>query len=63
MVNSVNHAPSFVVGDGKLTTDFGGLHDDGYSVVLQDDGKIVVAGYAYDGSNYDFALARYNPDG
>lgn len=26
-------------------------------------GKIVVAGYAYNGSNYDFALARYNTDG
>jgi hypothetical protein len=27
------------------------------------DGKIVVAGLAGNGSNYDFALARYNADG
>src|SRR5947207_1066323 len=26
-------------------------------------GKIVVAGYSYNGSNYDIALVRYNTDG
>jgi len=31
--------------------------------VIQSDGKIVVAGYAYNGTDYDFALARYNSDG
>jgi uncharacterized delta-60 repeat protein len=30
---------------------------------LQSDGKIVAAGYAYLGTNIDFALARYNTDG
>jgi len=45
---------------GKVTTDFGGsYHPDGFSVALQPDGKIVVAGYA----GGDFALARYNSDG
>ncbi len=50
---------SFGVG-GKVTTDMGVLSSDvGYSMVLQPDGKIVVAGV----SGSDFALVRYNPDG
>jgi uncharacterized delta-60 repeat protein len=49
-------------GDGKVTTDFGG-YDFGCSVVMQLDGKIIVAGLASSGSSYDFALARYNSDG
>ena len=51
--------------DGKLTTDFGG-NDLGHSVIVQDDGKILVAGSYIigSGSNYsDFAIARYNADG
>ncbi len=48
---------------GKLTTDFGGA-DQGYSVAIQSNGKIVVAGNTNNGgSNIDFALARYNSDG
>ncbi len=49
-------------GDGKVTTDFGG-YDHGLSVVMQSDGKIIVAGFASSGNIYDFALARYNTDG
>ena len=45
-------------GDGKLTTDFGSV-DNAYSVAIQSDGKIVVAGV----SNNDFALARYTTAG
>jgi uncharacterized delta-60 repeat protein len=46
--------------DGIVTTNFGsGSTDRGQAVVLQPDGKIVVAG----SSNGDFALARYNADG
>jgi uncharacterized delta-60 repeat protein len=30
---------------------------------MQTDGKIVVAGHSLNSSNFDFALARYNPDG
>ena len=33
------------------------------SVVVQSDGKIVVAGYSNNGSNEDFAIVRYNTDG
>src|SRR5688572_17019299 len=33
------------------------------AMALQADGKIVVAGYYHNGSNYDFALMRINADG
>jgi uncharacterized delta-60 repeat protein len=50
--------------DGKVTTDFGNHTDDyGYAATIQPDGKIVVAGYGYNDSGSDFALARYNSDG
>jgi len=48
---------------GKVTTDFEGANDVGQSVVIQPDGKIVVAGYSLIGANADFVLARYNADG
>jgi uncharacterized delta-60 repeat protein len=53
-------------GTGKVLTDFSGSGSDDIasSVDVQSDGKIVVAGYSYaSGTSYDFALARYNPDG
>ena len=50
-------------GDGKLTTAIGGKNDYASSMGIQADGKIVVAGYTDNGSNYDFALVRYNTDG
>jgi uncharacterized delta-60 repeat protein len=49
-------------GDGKVTTDFG-AGDSAYSVAIQSDGKIVVAGFSFNGRNGDFALARYNSNG
>lgn len=48
--------------DGIVTTDFGDW-DEATSVALQSDGKIVVAGYAFNGSTFEFALARYNTNG
>lgn len=49
---------------GITTTDFGGGLDIGYSIALQNDGKIVIAGVAdYLGGDSDFAIARYNQDG
>jgi uncharacterized delta-60 repeat protein len=50
-------------GGGKVTTAIGTGGDFGYSVIQQADGKLVVAGYSYNGSNDDFALVRYNADG
>ena len=49
-------------GIGKLTTDFS-RNEDGYSVMVQPDGKILLAGSASNGSNNDFALVRYDARG
>ncbi|KAF0165884.1 MAG: Ig family protein [Rhodocyclaceae bacterium] len=48
---------------GKVMTVFGTTNDFGYSVAVQADGKILVGGSASNGSNDDFAIARYNADG
>ncbi|MEW6348652.1 MAG: DUF4347 domain-containing protein [Thermodesulfobacteriota bacterium] len=50
-------------GDGKLTTTIGTADDNAYSVVVQPDGKIVVGGSSNNGTDNDFAVVRYNPDG
>ena len=47
-------------GTGKVTTAIGSSDDYGRSVAVQSDGRIVVAGYSYNGSKWDFALARYD---
>jgi uncharacterized delta-60 repeat protein len=51
-------------GDGKVVT-IGGVNNgsEANAVAIQPDGKIVAAGYSYNGSNNDFAVARYNADG
>jgi uncharacterized delta-60 repeat protein len=49
-------------GDGRQTTAFGG-YAAADAVALQGDGRIVVAGSNQEPPNYDFALARYNPNG
>lgn len=48
---------------GIVTTDFGNGDDVGRSVAIQTDGKIVVGGWASNGVNLDFAMARYNTNG
>jgi len=48
---------------GIASTDFAGLADSANAVVIQPDGKIVVAGQAQNASGTDLALARYNVDG
>jgi uncharacterized delta-60 repeat protein len=48
---------------GKVTTPIGSENDTAYSVVLQSDGKIVAVGNSHNGTNFDFAVARYNADG
>ena len=50
-------------GDGKLLTDFGSGEDYGQAVAVDSADRIVVAGYASNGTNGDFAVARYNTDG
>lgn len=51
--------------NGVVTTDFSGGIDRAFGMVLQIDGKIVLAGVAnqQSASNGDFGLARYNPSG
>ncbi len=59
-----NTAPIFAIGDGIVTTDLNHGTDKAYSVSVQTDGKILVAGNSYDGRrNIYFALVRYNSDG
>lgn len=48
---------------GWQTTDFGSGNENAKMVKLQSDGKIVVLANASNGSNTDFALARYKTDG
>jgi uncharacterized delta-60 repeat protein len=49
--------------DGIVTTDFTGGSEQGYSLAVANDDKILVAGQTFTGTNRDFAVARYNPDG
>ncbi|MFO0455309.1 MAG: Ig-like domain-containing protein, partial [Planctomycetota bacterium] len=62
-VTAINDAPTFVIGDGIVTTEIGEGDDEGWAVVMQSDGKIVLAGRAMIGSGFDFALVRYNANG
>ena len=48
---------------GKVVTDFGGPIAEGQSLVVQPDGKLVVAGRSSSNAGSIFALARYNSDG
>ena len=59
---ALNAAPTFNVGDGIVTTDLGSVSS-GASVMVQADGKLVVAGFNSNGTDTDFTLTRYNTDG
>ena len=54
--------PSFGTG-GTVTTPVGPADAFAQSVAVDAQGRIVVAGAASNGSNEDFAVLRYNPDG
>src|ERR1044071_7953576 len=56
---AANHAPTFAIGDGKAKDDFGTLTDIGLGLVVQPDGRLLIAGS--DGTH--FTLARHNSDG
>ncbi len=53
--------PSFGNG-GRVLTDFGG-EDRAYAIILQPDGKLVVAGWGNAGNSIDISLVRYNSNG
>jgi uncharacterized delta-60 repeat protein len=48
---------------GKVTTAIGTSNDRGYAVAVDSAGRIVVAGYSWNGSNNDFAVVRYTSSG
>nr|WP_244307269.1 M10 family metallopeptidase C-terminal domain-containing protein [Azotobacter salinestris] len=57
-------------GDGKAIFDIAWGNDEGHSLTVQSDGKILVSGYSYnpsgngyDSSRYDFSVIRLNADG
>jgi uncharacterized delta-60 repeat protein len=50
--------------NGKLPIETGHPGFTNYtSTKIQKDGKVIAAGYTWNGSNFDFAVARYNTDG
>jgi uncharacterized delta-60 repeat protein len=57
--------PDATFGDaGQVSTDFLGLEDDAFSILIQSDGKIVAVGSANDPATfYDFAAVRYLSNG
>jgi uncharacterized delta-60 repeat protein len=49
---------------GKVIQDIGTWHDEGNSLAIQPDGKIILGGYCGNGpTNYDFCIARFNSNG
>ncbi|HQQ32628.1 MAG TPA: DUF4347 domain-containing protein, partial [Methylophilus sp.] len=54
---------TFGGGLGYVSTDVTGSNDIPSSLIIQSDGKILMAGTAFNGSTFDFALVRYNADG
>ncbi len=54
---------AFGSGLGVVFTDAGPREDVPHSFAIQSDGKIVTAGFSYNGSNYDVTLIRYTSDG
>ena len=49
--------------NGIVITSVGDSSDYARSIAIQSDSKIIAAGYSYNGSDYDFALVRYNSNG
>ena len=48
--------------DGRVINDMGNSSI-GNSIKILSDNKILVAGYFYNGSDFDFLVSRFNPDG
>ena len=49
--------------NGIVITDIKNSDDLATSIAIQNDNKIVAAGYSFNGNDYDFAVVRYNPNG
>jgi len=48
---------------GIVTTAVGAKEDEPRAIAIQTDGRIIVAGSAFDAGKFNFAVARYNADG
>jgi uncharacterized delta-60 repeat protein len=51
------------LGTNGVATYDNGNADTGWGVAIQDNGRIVVAGYSYNGTDNDIVVLRYNSDG
>jgi uncharacterized delta-60 repeat protein len=63
---AANTAPSLqklASASGRITTPVGSSSDFGEALILQTDGKILLAGESIVGSNFDFSVVRYNTNG
>lgn len=58
-----NLVTTFGGGDGIALTSLFGSNDLGHAMAVQDDGMIVVVGQTDNGSNDDFAVARFDANG
>ncbi|MBA5874907.1 MAG: DUF4347 domain-containing protein, partial [Nitrospira sp. CR1.2] len=54
---------SFGGGSGYVSTDLAGSTDRADSLTIQSDGKVLLSGFGFNGTSFDFALVRYNTDG
>src|ERR1044071_1845901 len=62
LLNGITLDPTFGSG-GVVLTDFSNDTDFGYAMSPLPNGKVLMAGQSWNGSGYDFSLARYNSDG
>ena len=60
--NSDGTLNNFFGVNGTVTASIGSSHSDANAMELQTDGKILIAGRSFNGTNNDFALARFNND-
>ncbi|MDP6959440.1 MAG: hypothetical protein QF645_11590, partial [Planctomycetota bacterium] len=58
-----NLPPGPLTTEGMVMTDIGGADDSAKSIQVQNDGKIVVAGTTFNGTDKDIALLRYLENG
>jgi uncharacterized delta-60 repeat protein len=61
---NANGTPDITFGTNGLTVyDVGNSHDFGSRLTVQNDGKILVTGSSYNGSDHDIIVARFNVNG